>query len=349
MSHFNYLRLSLSQVSRLKSKYAKLHNYLNLFIFRYYTYRFPEKVRRNLQLRFPRLLLLETVSFCNAQCTICPQHEISKELLQGEMSLDLFRKIIGECQKYPTLEKICLYRLNEPLMDKDLLKRIKYAKRILPHVKIQLSTNASLLTPKFSEELLKYVDIFWFSVFAATIKDYSEKQPGLDFGNTIANLEYFFELRRRMDVKNIAMVRIPVTNSQLIERRSFSELKKISNFWRKKGIGCTFSRFTNRAGNVSYPAGIESTYFKNSKFSGCWMHNIPLMEMDIIFNGDVVLCCEDCRREIILGNVTQQSIYEIWNSKLYNDIRDELYSNSKENKFDNLLCSRCNDPFLKIC
>ncbi|MBY8999028.1 MAG: SPASM domain-containing protein [Candidatus Thorarchaeota archaeon] len=37
--------------------------------------------------------------------------------------------------------------------------------------------------------------------------------------------------------------------------------------------------------------------------------------MTIGWNGDVILCCNDVDGEFILGNLSDQSISEIWNSK----------------------------------
>ena len=56
---------------------------------------------------------------------------------------------------------------------------------------------------------------------------------------------------------------------------------------------------------------------------GC---STPLTTFNIMYNGDVILCCNDFSNKLILGNVNVLSINEIWNSKKYQKIREMLYN-----------------------
>ncbi len=55
---------------------------------------------------------------------------------------------------------------------------------------------------------------------------------------------------------------------------------------------------------------------------GC---STPLTTFNIMSNGDVILCCNDFSNKLILGNVNDLSIREIWNSEKYQEIREMLY------------------------
>jgi radical SAM protein with 4Fe4S-binding SPASM domain len=35
----------------------------------------------------------------------------------------------------------------------------------------------------------------------------------------------------------------------------------------------------------------------------------------VLFNGDMILCCHDWRRTVVLGNLNESSIEDIWNSE----------------------------------
>ena len=65
---------------------------------------------------------------------------------------------------------------------------------------------------------------------------------------------------------------------------------------------------------------------------GC---STPLTTFNIMSNGDVILCCDDFSNKLILGNVNETSIKEIWNS-------NELLSIKKLHKEGNF-------PELKVC
>ena len=61
----------------------------------------------------------------------------------------------------------------------------------------------------------------------------------------------------------------------------------------------------------------------------------------ILFDGVVVLCCMDWRREVVLGNVKDKSIEEIWNSPYYLEVEDWI--RGKSNPPPNFLCLRCEE------
>jgi len=107
------------------------------------------------------------------------------------------------------------------------------------------------------------------------------------------------------------------------------------NFWRSKGIKNInyFDNPTNRAGNVSFLPKI-----KKKSIHGCnsiWANSM----MHILYNGDVVLCCMDWKREVILGNIREESLYNIWNSEIYCITRK--MRDGKIESHSNFICKRC--------
>jgi radical SAM protein with 4Fe4S-binding SPASM domain len=67
----------------------------------------------------------------------------------------------------------------------------------------------------------------------------------------------------------------------------------------------------------------------------------PSREMCVLYNGDCVLCCVDWHRTVVLGNVQEQSIREVWNNARYLQIRRAL----KEGDAENLppICVNCTE------
>lgn len=338
--HFRMLRLGLWRYSSLESKielFCNIPNICRPHCIRQFYFLLIKKIKKN---KFPEKINIETVSFCNSHCICCPSSELSKVLPQGKMSMDLYRKIIDECSQYP-IKMIEPYFINEPLLDKNLIERFKYTKEKLPHTAICLSTNASLLTPDIVPCLLKCVDIFIFSVFGITKEEYEKMMKGLDFDQTLNNISYFIKYKNEKGFRNMSFIRQVISSDFILRKGSMEKLKKVNNFWREKGIIWRYFLFSTRAGNLR-----NSLYnYKNIKnMSGCWYKSIPLKYIYIMFNGDVVLCCMDYNREVVLGNITRQSIYEIWNSKLYNEIRDKIYFKKSKGNQDEFLCNRCLDP-----
>ena len=58
----------------------------------------------------------------------------------------------------------------------------------------------------------------------------------------------------------------------------------------------------------------------------------------ILFNGDMVLCCTDYFKTMVLGNVAESSIYEVWNGPRAVKIRQDFLRGDFS---ENPLCRDC--------
>lgn len=63
--------------------------------------------------------------------------------------------------------------------------------------------------------------------------------------------------------------------------------------------------------------------------------------MVISFDGDVLLCCHDMAREIVLGNLEQSTIYEVWNGKKFQDILTAIYAGN--GLPPDFICKKCEE------
>ena len=73
-------------------------------------------------------------------------------------------------------------------------------------------------------------------------------------------------------------------------------------------------KLTNRSGVMDF--GPDTSEFKNHP---CYY---TAYSMAIDWNGDVFLCPQDWQRRVSMGNIMQETIYEIWTGKR---IRDKFY------------------------
>ncbi len=88
-------------------------------------------------------------------------------------------------------------------------------------------------------------------------------------------------------------------------------------------------QFYNRGGNTNgYGGKVEQKYCKN-----------PFVQMYITAEGKAVLCCADYKREVIFGDVNNQSLKDIWNCDKYEEYRQELKKGNRKNL---KLCRTCN-------
>ena len=59
--------------------------------------------------------------------------------------------------------------------------------------------------------------------------------------------------------------------------------------------------------------------------------------MSIAWDGDVVPCCFDYDKKIVLGNIENETLSEIWNGTKMHDLRREFITNHVCNS----LCRNC--------
>ena len=58
----------------------------------------------------------------------------------------------------------------------------------------------------------------------------------------------------------------------------------------------------------------------------------------IDWNGDVFLCPQDWQRRVTMGNMMQENIFDIWDSKIMNKYRKDLINGKRINS----PCTSCN-------
>lgn len=141
----------------------------------------------------PAHLQLEVTSACNLRCTMClVRYRPPVNKLAGAMPLELFRRIVADV---PTLRRLTLQGLGEPLLSPYLMDMIRHAGR--RGVEVGFNSNATLLTRRRAEELVR-AGLSWLhvSLDGATARTYERVRDGADFGTAVANLAGLVRVRR---------------------------------------------------------------------------------------------------------------------------------------------------------
>lgn len=277
---------------------------------------------------FPMGLFIQTQSRCNSRCIVCPLADLNyrRSIPQGRMSDSLFYKIIDECSQY-NIKEISPEFLNEPLLDPELENRIRYIRKKCPSAYISIISNGSLLKKERAERLADSgLDRICLSVHGLSKETYEKNMVGLDFHKTLDRIDYF------LSVKKNVQLRVAIMENLLPKE----EFEKALAYWRTRGVPVAIQRSNDRAGSVSDNTNVVWTVENKSKVVGC-MFDYPLRYLAVHFNGDVVLCCYDYNREILLGNLNKSTIYDIWNSKKFLNVRHTIYGHCPSD----FICDRC--------
>ena len=275
---------------------------------------------------FPAEIQIETNTACNATCVMCPYPEVSKEMKPGRMDAQLYDKILGECAGEPTVWRLEPFLNNEPFTDVRMVDWIALAKQRVPHALVTVTTNGSLVTPKITDRLIHSgLDAIWFSFNGAT-KDTYEQIMGLSFDQVKKNIDYLLD-------KRPATLRVFTNMIDTVPMRG--EIAENVRYWQSRGVESGASPFVNRAGNVK---NFDELNYRAHSERPARLCELLYKKMYIGYNGDVLLCCMDWRRRVVLGNVRERSLREIWLGERYQHYR-QLHEEGRVNELE--LCSTC--------
>lgn len=277
-------------------------------------------------LPFPPEIQVETNTACNATCIMCPYPEVSKELPAGRMDQALYDKILAECAEEKSLWRLEPFLNNEPFTDTRMVDWIRQSKQTVPQAMVTVTTNGSLLLPKVTDRLIHSgLDAIWFS-FNGSTKETYEQIMGLSFDLVKRNIDYL------LDVKP-ASLRV-FTN--MIETQPMKgEIAENIRYWQSRGVQSGSSPLVNRAGNVKNFDDLNYRPLSAKPVRTC---ELVYQKMYIAWNGDVLLCCMDWRRHVVLGNVRNETIRQIWHGEAYRRYR-RLQEQQRINELE--LCNAC--------
>ncbi len=282
---------------------------------------------------FPRMLMVQTTSACNAHCVFCPLPALRKEQPQGRMEQPLFERIIREAGEHPEVACINLFLMNEPLCDKRIVQRVFLAKEHNRKAQISLWTNAVNLTPSLTDQLLASpLGSLGVSLHAHNPEAYARATGRNDFHRVLGNLVHFVEQRlaKRPD---LALVIRYVDASSYISPEERVELRR---FWAEGEVDLDIDDgFLGRAGNLEAPAAPPEPL---RRLNGCKALGGP-KQAHVLYTGQVVLCCMDYGRVSDLGDLNKQTLSQIWRGERRRAALEMLFG--QRDAEEGFLCSRC--------
>ncbi len=275
----------------------------------------------------PFTILLEPTSICNFKCTCCFQNEpdFHSYLPRGHMKIEDFRKIADDLAtwKGARIRVIRIIGFGEPLLNPLTPRMVKYCKELDIAERIEITTNASLLTPAVSEELIDAeLDYIRCSVYSLDQKRHEAlTQSRISIEAIKDNIVTLKTLRASRGAHK------PFIYAKMLESRDPSE----------NGL------FLEAYSNIADEAALEKPHQWLSCADSCGpaMRHVcpqPFKMMSVHFNGDVILCDPDWKGNTCVGNVLIENISSIWGgSKMREFWRMQLEKRRRENKS----CRKC--------
>ena len=190
---------------------------------------------------------------------------------------------------------------------------------------IKINSNGSAITEKISHAILQSnINILVISCDANDPDLYSKIRVGGNFNKLLKNIELINRIRKS-DYKN-SKLEIRISGVYFHPDQNENDFY---NFWKDKVDTVSYVKVQNRWDTYNNPKVID----KNNPCDFLWE------KLYVWWDGTTNPCDEDYLSLLSPGNVNNNSIKNIWNSKKFNDLRELHLSNNRINKKP---CDRCN-------
>jgi len=285
---------------------------------------------------FPIHIDFETIFGCNLRCVMCTHAH--KELFpqrQRYLEYDLYKKVIDEGSSRG-LSSIGLDQEGEPLLVENLLDYISYAKD-KGVLDIMINTNATLLDREKTEALLNSgLTRIHFSLDAITEATYDQIRVGSDFKKVMENILYFCKRKKELGRE------LPITRVSFVKMKNNEhELDDFVEFWTSHVDAIAIQEYNNPFPDIYELNQLFSAKKVKAKDFRCTQ---PWFRLVILTDGSILPCCLlGYSLKMVVGNIYNQSVYDLWNSKEMIRLR-KLHKAGEYGRHS--ICSVCAKNFL---
>ncbi len=282
---------------------------------------------------------VELTNRCPFRCVMCPRTEHMTRA-QGNMSFEVFRQAIDqyveENPERAATGGVDLHHFGESLLHPEFDRFIAYANEV--GAATRMSVNPLMLKPRIAERLLAAPPT-WIMFSLDGHDDASfERIRGVKaaYDVSVRRLEAFLAQRQAL----AATTFIELSMIDFDENRE--SIARQQAYWRAHpGIDrFLIKRFVTWDGSAAeindYAAQLVDNTIRRGEHAVPTCRR-PWRKLSVTWDGNVVPCCYDFDKKIVLGNILDVSLKSMWNGERMQALRNEFLSNHVENP----LCRNC--------
>lgn len=308
--------------------YIRLHNKKEFKLlpfeetpeYKEYRKRWLENPLKRIAGDFPIHMDIESTSVCNLRCITCFQ--AYTDIPKGFMDMVLYKKIIDEAAE----KGLCSMKLNyrgEPLLHPKIADMVKYAKD-KGIMEVMFNSNCTKLTEEKCHQLIDAgLDKLICSVDGYTKEVYEKIRVGGRFETVLNNIKNLQRIKKERGVQK------PITRVQMVESPANThQVANFLNFWDKlidRASVTDMMDWTNKN---------PDKYLVSKQFVCPKIYQ----RMSVLSDGKVAICDGNYYVKLIAGDVSKQSIEEVWNGPVMKKLRDLSTSG---NSHKSRICAEC--------
>lgn len=298
----------------------------------------PHNWKRKAKLRWPWLFRLakapmslgiEATNACNLRCLMCHREVMTREV--GFMDFDLFK----ECARQGIemgVRLIVPFNYGESLLHPKLVDMVEYVKFLSKDTLVKINTNGMLMTREYAEALVNAgIDEITFSLEGCTKEHHEEIAIGSKYEKVLANLMNLIDMKKGNEKPQIrvCMVRMEETASAL---------KQFTKQWQPLVDTITIHDVNTGYGTLKDRRVEKRPLKRRVPCRELWL------KLQVLWNGDVTVCCIDYDGRLKIGNIQNNSLHELWFGAELTRMREV----HQAREFERIpICNKCDsDNFL---
>lgn len=288
---------------------------------------------------------LELLNSCNYKCSFCPyslQPSLRPDGFQSDgssiLDYDLACRILTEARELGA----CAIELGyntEPFLYPRLIELINFASSI-GFIDIRMGSNGSLLTPEMSRRLVgSGLTQLQVSVDAVDSDSYKESRNSDNFDLITSNIMEFVNIRNSSgsELPILRLSYVMTTNNAPNADKFVSKWEEVAEIVSLQ----TLLTFNGMPEDVSAGLASDTKSSSNSSdISGCYM---PKVRLSVKSDGSVRPCCTVPGMALNVGDLSNQSVSDVWNSVCMKELR-LIHSNHTWSS--NKVCNDCLNGFV---
>ena len=264
----------------------------------------------------PYVVFVDPSDACNFKCSFCPTSDygLMKSVNRPlrVMKYELFKKICDDLLDFsPKVRVLRLYKDGEPTLNKKLPDMIDYAKTKNVSERIDTTTNASLLTEKLGKSIVEAgLDRINISIEGVSNDQYLKfSDVKLEFEKIVENVRLFYENKKQCEM--LVKINGDTLSKDDIEK-FFQTFGDITDKIHVEHIMSCWPNFEFESEHVAVnkEKGIYGQEIKEVDACAYAFYSFAINS-----DGKVSLCFLDWSKKLIVGDVANEKILDIWNGK----------------------------------
>lgn len=303
----------------------------------------------------PWTLDIEPTVSCNLKCVMCHSDKIRERREIKIMSYENFKHIIDGI---PTLLRVTIQGMGEPLLAPDFLSMVKYADK--KDIAVTTTLNATFINEDIAVKTVESgISRIYISLDGATKETYEKIRRGADFEKTLEGIRNLIKARKTKGAPFIDLwmvgvgeniLELPLMVDLAVELGVDSlTLQPDMTFWgkddfrekmKKKSLSdqvINVGDIVKESQNKAKEKGLNFVYVRKTRFTRRKPCVWPWQSGFIATDGRMVPCCLLADPDITnFGNILETPFKDIWNGQEMKELRRSL----KEGKLYHY-CSDC--------